>query len=126
MATMRVAQVAGPKQSLEIVERPIPEPGPGWIRVKVQACGICHSDAIITEGLFPGIQYPRVPGHEVAGVIDAAGPGVTQWKTGQRVGIGWFGGNCGQCDQCRRGNLFACRFVQTTGISFDGGYAQYM
>jgi len=126
MASMRVAQVSRPKGPIEIVERPIPEPGSDSVRIKVQACGICHSDSVVKDALFPGIQYPRVPGHEVAGVIDAVGAGVTHLKAGQRVGVGWFGGNCGQCDQCRRGNIFACQFVQTTGISFDGGYGEYM
>lgn len=126
MATMRVVQVPKPNADFEIVERPIPEAGPGMVRIKVQACGICHSDVITKQGLFPGIQYPRVPGHEVAGVIDAVGPGVVGWTPGQRVGVGWHGGHCGHCDQCRRGNFFACDFVQTTGISFDGGYGEYM
>jgi D-arabinose 1-dehydrogenase-like Zn-dependent alcohol dehydrogenase len=123
---MRVAQVPKPNADFEIVERPIPEVGPGSVRIKVQACGICHSDSIVKQGLFPGIPYPRVPGHEVAGVIDAVGPGVVGWTPGQRVGVGWHGGHCGHCDQCRRGNFFACQFVQSTGISFDGGYAEYM
>jgi D-arabinose 1-dehydrogenase-like Zn-dependent alcohol dehydrogenase len=126
MATMRVVQVPKPNADFEIVERPIPEAGPGTVRIKVQACGICHRDVITKQGLFPGIQYPRVPGHEVAGVIDAIGPGVVGWTPGQRVGVGWHGGHCGHCDQCRRGNFFACDFVQTTGISFDGGYGEYM
>ncbi len=126
MATMRVAQISKPKGPWEIVERPIPEPEAGWVRIKVQACGICHSDTMVKEGLFPGIPYPRVPGHEVAGVIDAVGPGVQQWKRGDRVGVGWFGGNCGYCDFCRRGEFFACINIKTTGISHDGGYAEYM
>lgn len=126
MATMRVAQVSKPKGPFEIVERQIPEPPAGWVRIKVQACGVCHSDSVVKEGLFPNIQYPRVPGHEVAGVIDAIGQGVVQWTPGQRVGVGWFGGNCGHCDFCRRGEFFACKFIQTTGISFDGGYGEYM
>ncbi len=126
MATMRVAQISHPKGPFEIVERPIPEPGPGSIRIKVQACGVCHSDSIAKEGLFPGIQYPRVPGHEVAGVIDAVGPGVADWKPGQPVGVGWNGGYCGHCDHCRRGDFFACVTGQVTGISFDGGYGEYM
>jgi D-arabinose 1-dehydrogenase-like Zn-dependent alcohol dehydrogenase len=108
------------------VDRPIPEPPAGAIRIKVQACGVCHSDSVTKEGLFPGIEYPRVAGHEVAGVIDAVGSGVAAWTTGQRVGVGWFGGNCGYCDQCRRGNFFACKYGQITGISYDGGYAEYM
>jgi D-arabinose 1-dehydrogenase-like Zn-dependent alcohol dehydrogenase len=126
MATMRVAQVSRPKGPFEIVERPIPEPTPGTVRIKVQACGVCHSDSIVKEGSFPNIPYPRVPGHEVAGVVDAVGQGVVQWTVGQRVGVGWFGGNCGHCDYCRRGQFFVCEKIQTTGISFDGGYGEYM
>jgi D-arabinose 1-dehydrogenase-like Zn-dependent alcohol dehydrogenase len=126
MATMRAAQIAYPKGPFEIVERPIPEPGPGTVRVKVQACGVCHSDSVVKEGLFPGIQYPRIPGHEVIGVIDAVGSGVIRWTRGQRVGVGWNGGYCGQCDACRRGNFFACENGSTTGITGDGGYAEYM
>jgi D-arabinose 1-dehydrogenase-like Zn-dependent alcohol dehydrogenase len=126
MATMRVAQVSRPKGPFEIVERPIPEPSAGSVRIKVQACGICHSDSLIKEGAFPGIQYPRVPGHEVAGVIDAVGPGVADWTPGQRAGVGWHGGYCGHCDRCRRGEFFACVTGQVTGITFDGGYAEYM
>jgi D-arabinose 1-dehydrogenase-like Zn-dependent alcohol dehydrogenase len=124
---MRAVQVPKAKGPFEIVERDIPEPQAGWVRVKVEACGICHSDSLVKEGLWPGIQYPRVPGHEVIGVIDAVGSNVPDWKTGQRVGIGWHGGNCGHCDPCRRGNFFACTVaLLTTGISFDGGYAEYM
>jgi len=125
MATMRAVQIPSPKGAFEIVERPIPEPGPGTVRIRVQACGVCHSDSLVKDGLAP-VQYPRVPGHEVAGVIDAVGQGVTQWKTGQTVGVGWNGGYCGQCDPCRRGNFFACVTNQVTGLSFDGGYAEYM
>jgi len=124
---MRVVQVPRAKGAFEIVERDIPEPQAGWVRVKVDACGICHSDSVVKEGLFPGIQYPRVPGHEVIGVVDAVGSGVGQWKIGQRVGIGWHGGNCGYCDNCRRGEFFACQVnLLVTGLSFDGGYADYM
>jgi D-arabinose 1-dehydrogenase-like Zn-dependent alcohol dehydrogenase len=126
MAKMRAAQVARPGGPLEIVEREIPQPGPGQVRIKVQACGICHSDSLAKEGHWPGIQYPRVPGHEVVGVVDAVGSGVVQWKPGQRVGVGWHGGNCGYCDQCRNGDFFGCKLAQVTGISFDGGYAEYM
>src|ERR1041385_3994900 len=126
MKTMRVAQIPAPKGKFEIVERPLPEAAPGTVRIKVAACGVCHSDALVKEGLWPGIQYPRVPGHEVTGTIDAVGEGVTRWKVGQRVGVGWNGGYCGQCDNCRRGNLFACETGQVTGISFDGGYGEYM
>ncbi len=126
MATMRVAQVPRPNGPFEIVERPIPEPGAGTVRVKVLACGICHSDSLIKDGAFPGIPYPRVPGHEVAGVIDAVGPGVADWQAGQRVGVGWNGGYCGHCDPCRRGNFFACVTGQVTGATFDGGYGEYL
>jgi D-arabinose 1-dehydrogenase-like Zn-dependent alcohol dehydrogenase len=126
MATMRVAQVSRPNGPFEIVDRPIPQPGPGSLRIKVHACGICHSDSLVKEGAYPGIQYPRVPGHEVAGVVDAVGPGVAGWAVGQRVGVGWHGGYCGHCDYCRRGEFFACVTGQVTGISFDGGYAEYL
>lgn len=126
MATMRVVQVSRPNGPFEIVERPIPEPGPGTVRIKVQACGICHSDSLIKEGTYPGLRYPRVPGHEVSGVIDVVGPGVADWKPGERVGVGWNGGYCGHCDHCRRGELFACVTGQVTGISYDGGYAEYL
>jgi len=126
MKTMRVVQVPRPKGPFEIVERPIPEPGPGWVRIKVLACGICHSDSITKEGLFPGMQYPRVPGHEVAGTIDAVGPGAAGWDVGQHVGVGWNGGYCGFCDHCRRGEFFACARGQTTGVTYDGGYGEYM
>src|SRR6266446_24924 len=125
--TMRVVQVSRAGGPFELVERDIPEPQPGWVRIKVDACGVCHSDSLIKEGLWPGIQYPRVPGHEVSGVVDAVGGRVKPWKTGQRVGVGWHGGNCGYCDHCRRGEFFACEdALLTTGISFDGGYGEYM
>jgi D-arabinose 1-dehydrogenase-like Zn-dependent alcohol dehydrogenase len=124
MATMRVAQVSRPNGPFEIVERPIPEPGAGTVRIKVLACGVCHSDSLIKEGVFPGLQYPRVPGHEVSGVIEAIGAGVADWRPGDRVGVGWHGGYCGHCDHCRRGELFACVTGQVTGISYDGGYAE--
>ena len=126
MATMRVAQVSRPNGPFELVERPIPEPGAGSVRVKVEACGICHSDSVTKDGLFPGIPYPRVPGHEVAGAIDAVGPGVPGWEPGQRVGVGWNGGYCGYCGYCRRGAFFACERGQTTGVTYDGGYGEYM
>src|ERR1700736_3939849 len=126
MRTMRVVQVPRPKGPFQIVERPVPEPGTGTVRIKVLACGICHSDSVTKDGLFPGIQYPRVPGHEVAGVIDAVGPGVPGWEPGQRVGVGWNGGYCGYCDHCRRGEFFACVRGQTTGVTCDGGYGEYM
>ena len=126
MPTMRAAQVSQPKARLEIVERPIPEPGPGEARVRVQACGVCHSDAFTVEGLFPGIAYPISPGHEIAGVIDALGDGTEPWRVGQRVGVGWYGGHCGHCDRCRRGDFVTCRNARIPGISYDGGYAEYM
>ena len=126
MATMRVVQVSRPNGPFEMVEREIPEPGMGSIRIRVQACGICHSDSLTKEGQYPGIQYPRVPGHEVAGVIDAVGPGTIGWQPGQRVGVGWNGGYCGRCDPCRRGEFFACVTHQVTGVTYDGGYADYM
>jgi len=127
MASMRVAQISRPGGPFELVEREIPQPGPGQVRIKVQACGICHSDSLVKEGHWPGLQYPRVPGHEVVGVVDVVGPGVAQWKSGQRVGVGWHGGHCGYCDACRSGNFFGCSVaLQITGISFDGGYAEYM
>jgi D-arabinose 1-dehydrogenase-like Zn-dependent alcohol dehydrogenase len=127
MTKMRVAQIARPGGPFEIVEREIPEPGAGSVRIKVQACGICHSDSLVKEGHWPGLQYPRVPRHEVIGVVDAVGAGVAAWKPGQRVGMGWHGGHCGYCDACRRGDFFGCQVaLQITGISFDGGYADYM
>src|SRR6266404_8418916 len=126
MSKMRVVQVTQPNGPLELVEREIPEPAAEWVRIKVEACGICHSDSLTKEGAFPGIQYPRVPGHEVAGVIDAVGPGVAGWGPGQRVGVGWNGGYCGYCDPCRRGEFFACVRGQITGVTYDGGYAEYL
>ncbi|MFZ0060435.1 MAG: alcohol dehydrogenase [Pyrinomonadaceae bacterium] len=126
MPQMRVVQVSQPNGPFELVEREIPAPGKGSVRIKVEACGICHSDLLVKEGSFPGIQYPRVPGHEVAGVIDAVGTGVVGWTEGQRVGVGWHGGYCGHCEQCRRGDFFACQWGQITGITSDGGYADYM
>jgi D-arabinose 1-dehydrogenase-like Zn-dependent alcohol dehydrogenase len=124
---MRAIQIPRQNGPLEPVEREIPAPGPGVVRVKVQACGICHSDSAIVGGMIPGVQYPRVPGHEVAGIVDAVGPGVEGWKVGQRVGAGWHGGNCGYCSACRRGNAFAClTAMQVTGGTRDGGYADYM
>jgi D-arabinose 1-dehydrogenase-like Zn-dependent alcohol dehydrogenase len=126
MATMRVAQVAHPKAPFEIVERPIPEPGTGTVRIKVQACGICHSDVLTKEGHWPGITYPRVPGHEIAGIIDELGANVSFWKKGQRVGVGWHGGQDGVCISCRRGDFGNCEKLQIPGISYDGGYAEYV
>ena len=124
--SMKVAQVPRAGADLQIVEREIPTPGAGHVRIKVQACGICHSDVLTKDGSWPGIQYPRVPGHEVAGVIEAIGPGVSAWKTGQRVGVGWHGGQDGTCLACRRGDFRNCRNVTIPGISYDGGYQQYM
>ncbi len=127
MSTMRVVQVSRPNGPFEIVERQIPEPGAGSVRIKVRACGVCHSDAVTKEGMLPGIQYPRVPGHEIAGIIDAVGAGVSGWRAGQRVGVGWHGGHCGYCDSCRRGDFITCQVaLQITGIAYDGGYAEYM
>ena len=122
---MKAVQVSKPGGNFEIVERPTPEPGRGQVRIKVEACGICHSDVLVKEGMWPGIQYPRVPGHEIAGRIDAIGPDVTLWKPGQRVGVGWHGGHCFQCDPCRRGDFINCRFEKITAIDFDGGYQEY-
>ena len=125
-ATMKVAQVSKPGGAFEIVEREIPEPGAGQVRIRVRACGVCHSDAFVKDGSWPGIQYPRVPGHEVAGVIDEVGSGVSAWKRGQRVGVGWHGGQDGTCVQCRRGDFRNCQNVLVAGISYDGGYQEYM
>ncbi|PYM18436.1 MAG: alcohol dehydrogenase, partial [Candidatus Rokuibacteriota bacterium] len=124
---MRVARVTRAKGPFEVAELPVPEPGPGSVRIKVEACGICHSDSITKEGIWPGIQYPRAPGHEVAGVIEALGAGVAGWNAGQRVGVGWHGGHCGYCDSCRRGDFVTCQVaLQIPGISYDGGYADYL
>jgi D-arabinose 1-dehydrogenase-like Zn-dependent alcohol dehydrogenase len=123
---MRAVQVEKPGSPLELVERPVPEPGPGKVRIKVEACGICHSDSFVVEGTYPGIVYPRVPGHEIAGHIDAVGPGVTAWRVGQRVGVGWHGGHCGVCANCRRGDYVLCIVGQVPGMAYDGGYADYM
>jgi D-arabinose 1-dehydrogenase-like Zn-dependent alcohol dehydrogenase len=126
IATMKVAQVPKPGADFQIVEREIPEPGPGQVRIKVQACGVCRSDELTKEGSWPGIQYPRVPGHEVAGVVDEVGAGVSEWNKGQRVGVGWHGGHDGTCRECRRGDFRNCRNMKVCGISYDGGYQQYM
>jgi D-arabinose 1-dehydrogenase-like Zn-dependent alcohol dehydrogenase len=123
---MKAVQISKPGGNFEVVERPLPQPGRGQVRIKVEACGICHSDALVKEGHWPGIQYPRVPGHEIAGRIDAAGTDVTQWKAGQRVGVGWHGGHCFICDPCRRGDFINCQNEKITGISYDGGYQEYM
>jgi D-arabinose 1-dehydrogenase-like Zn-dependent alcohol dehydrogenase len=127
MPKMRAVQVPDAKQPFQLVEREIPEPAAGMVRIRVQACGICHSDVYAKEGSRPGITYPRVPGHEIAGVIDAIGAGVAGWETGQRVGVGWHGGHCGYCNSCRRGDFVTCsKGRQITGLTFDGGYAEYM
>lgn len=123
---MKAVQVSKPGGNFEVVERPIPEPGRAQVRIKVEACGVCHSDAIVKQSGFPGLQYPRVPGHEIAGRIDAVGTDVTQWKPGQRVGVGWHGGHCFKCDPCRRGSFILCQFMKITGVSYDGGYAEYV
>src|SRR6059036_2585603 len=123
---MKAAQISKAGGDWELVERDIPEPGPGQVRVKIEACGICHSDSLVKEGLWPGLQYPRVPGHEIAGRIDAVGDGVTEWKKGQRVGVGWHGGHCFVCEHCRRGDFAMCVNRKVTGFDFDGGYAEYM
>jgi D-arabinose 1-dehydrogenase-like Zn-dependent alcohol dehydrogenase len=125
-APMKVAQVTKPGGDFQIVEREIPTPVAGEVRIKVQACGICHSDVLTKEGAWPGIQYPRVPGHEVAGIVDEVGAGVSEWKKGQRVGVGWHGGHDGTCLSCRRGDFRNCQNLKIPGISYDGGYQQYM
>ena len=123
---MKSAQISRPGGDFEIVERQIPNPDAGEVRIKVQACGVCHSDVFTKEGWWPGIAYPRVPGHEVAGIVDQLGPGVAGWREGQRVGVGWHGGHDGTCLQCRRGDFGNCRNLKISGISYDGGYQQYM
>jgi propanol-preferring alcohol dehydrogenase len=125
MPTMKAVQVTTPNGAFELVEREIPTPGPRSVRIKVEACGVCHSDVFTKSGGYPGIVLPRVPGHEIAGRIDAVGPGVTAWKTGDRVGVGWHGGHCFECDACRRGLFINCVNGKVTGISHDGGYAEY-
>ena len=124
--TMKAAQVTAAGAVLKIVELQIPDPGPGQVRIKVHACGVCYSDSIVVEGRRPGILYPRVPGHEVAGVVDALGTGVTDWQQGQRVAVGWHGGHDGTCPECRRGDFRLCRNEQNPGLSYDGGYQEYM
>jgi D-arabinose 1-dehydrogenase-like Zn-dependent alcohol dehydrogenase len=119
-------QVTAAGGAFEVVQREFPEPGPGHVRIRVKACGVCHSDAITKFGLFPGIVYPRVPGHEVAGVVDAVGADVPLFKPGQRVGLGWHGGHCNYCKPCRRGDFILCENAQISGVSFDGGYADYV
>ena len=126
MAKMRIAHVPKAGADFQIVERDIPQPGPGQVRIRVQACGVCHSDVLTKAGGWPGLEYPRAPGHEVAGVIDEAGPGVTQWTRGQRVGVGWHGGHDGTCLPCRRGDFANCASLKIPGLSYDGGYQEYM
>ncbi len=125
-SVMTAAQVARAGGDLELTEREIPATPDGWVRIKVEACGVCHTDMLLKEGYWPGLQYPRIPGHEVAGVIDEVGANVTGWTKGQRVGVGWYGGHCGICPPCRRGNLVACVNGRITGFTHDGGYAEYM
>jgi D-arabinose 1-dehydrogenase-like Zn-dependent alcohol dehydrogenase len=126
MSTTRAIQVTEAGKGLELVERELREPGRGEVRVRVEACGVCHSDTLTVEGWMPGIEYPRVPGHEIAGTIEAVGEGVRPWQTGQRVGVGWFGGACGYCDECRRGDMISCEHGQIPGIAYDGGYADHV
>src|ERR1700733_6781810 len=126
MAKMKAVQVPKAGADFQIVEREIPNPGTGQVRIRVQACGVCHSDVLTKEGGWPGIQYPRVPGHEVAGVIDELGTNVSAWKKGQRIGVGWHGGHDNTCRECRRGDFRNCRSLKVCGISYDGGYQQYM
>jgi len=126
MTTMKAIQVSEANAPFELVEREIPVPGAGEVRIRVEACGICHSDAFVKTGSFPGLAFPRVPGHEVAGTIDLLGPAVSKWAVGMRVGVGWHGGHCGYCPSCRRGDFVTCQNQKIAGISYDGGYAQYM
>src|SRR6516225_10431291 len=123
---MKKVIVSSARGDFAAKEEPIPEPRSGYARVKVQACGICHSDVLTKDGAWPGIVYPRSPGHEIAGVIDALGPGTDPWKLGDRVGIGWYGGHCGKCESCRRGDFITCAKLQIPGISYDGGYSEYV
>jgi D-arabinose 1-dehydrogenase-like Zn-dependent alcohol dehydrogenase len=126
MAKMRVVEITEPKGPFSIVERAIPDPRPGEVRIRVEACGVCHSDAYAKTGTFPGLTYPRVPGHEIAGVIDAVSADVADWRAGQRVGVGWHGGHCNRCAACRRGDFISCANHKIPGINMDGGYAEYM
>jgi D-arabinose 1-dehydrogenase-like Zn-dependent alcohol dehydrogenase len=126
MRKMKAVQVPKAGADFEIVEREIPQPGPGQVTIRVEACGVCHSDVITKEGLLPGMRYPRVPGHEVAGVIDEVGAGVQNWKKGDRVGVGWHGQHDGTCLSCRRGDFVTCENLKISGVSFDGGYQEYM
>lgn len=126
MQSMTAIQVSRPGGALEVVQRPLPEPAANQARIKVEACGVCHSDAMVKEGHWPGVAYPRIPGHEVAGRIDKVGSSVSMWTVGQRVGVGWYGGHCGECERCRAGDFVNCALAQITGITSDGGYAEYM
>jgi D-arabinose 1-dehydrogenase-like Zn-dependent alcohol dehydrogenase len=123
---MKAVQIPKAGAAFELVERDIPQPGPGQVRIRVQACGVCHSDSVAKDGLFPGITYPRVPGHEVIGVIDEPGAGVKEWRKGQRVGVGWHGGQDGTCLSCRRGDFVNCTSAKVCGLNFDGGYQEFM
>src|SRR5664279_6390458 len=126
MAKMKAVQVSKAGAAFELVEREIPEPGLRQVRIKVEACGICHSDAFVKTGAYPGLVLPRIPGHEIAGRVDAVGLDVTAWRAGQRVGVGWHGGHCFECNACRKGLFINCENAAITGISFDGGYAEYV
>lgn len=123
---MKAVQVKSAGGAFEVVDKPIPTPADNEVLIKVQACGICHSDALVKDGAFPWIQYPRVPGHEVVGVVEKLGAQVTKWRVGQRVGVGWHGGHCFACEQCRRGDFVLCQNAKVCGISYDGGYAEYL
>ena len=127
MKKMRAVQIVHARGPFELVERDMPEPNAGEVRVRIQACGVCHSDSFAKDGLFPGIHYPIIPGHEIAGVIDSVGPNIPQqWTIGRRVGVGWFGGHCGYCDPCRRGDMIDCRNLKIPGLTYNGGYAEAM
>ena len=126
MPTMKAIQVSAAGADFELVNREIPEPKEGEVLIKVQACGVCRGEAVIKGGHFPGLTYPRIPGHEVIGIINKLGPGVNEWQVGQRIGVGWHGGHCFKCPACRRGDFLACKNSLTTGITVDGGYAEYM
>ena len=126
MAKMKAVQVSAARGPFELVEREVPEAGPRQVRIRVEACGICHSDAFVKYGAFPGLQLPRIPGHEIAGKVDAVGDGVTAWQVGDRVGVGWHGGHCFQCAACRKGLFINCEKAQVCGISYDGGYAEFV
>src|SRR6184192_2952236 len=126
MPKMKIAVIPKPSADFELQERDIPQPSAAHVRIRVQACGICFSDHLVKDGLWPGVTYPRSPGHEVAGIIDEVGPGVTNWQKGQRVGVGWHGGHDGTCLQCRRGDFINCVNEKICGITYDGGYAEYM